>query len=119
MIVRRLSMVVFAAIACASAGCIVNGAPEEGTQSGATEQRTTESMPVSPGLGQQPTTNVAPVVPLPNAGFTTMETEHDPAPPRPWEPHPAVGTNGLNDPNDTAKPKIGGSKEDDGTKPTK
>jgi hypothetical protein len=118
-IVRRLTICVLAVIG--SAGCIVNATPDEGASPATTTTapRVTETVPTSPNSPQQPTTNVVTPTPV-GDGYQTMESvKPDPPPPRPWEPGPNAQAIGAAFGDDDQKPKIGGKKDDDGSKPTK
>jgi len=120
-IVRRLTICVLAAFA--GAGCIVNAAPpDEGASAAPTAQAGAETVPVSPTSPQQATTNTTTTMPM-GQGFQVMDQSHDPShdppPPRPWEPGPNAAALGTSLDEANQKPKIGGAKEDDGSKPTK
>jgi hypothetical protein len=116
-IVRRLTICVLAVIA--SAGCIVNAAPEEGASTAPSLERSTESVPLSPNSPQQPQTGQPIPAPV-GEGFQIMDKpQPDPPPPRPWQPGPNANAVGASVNDQTEKPKIGGAKDDDGSKPTK
>ena len=102
---------------------MLNAAPDEGASTAPSLERSTESVPLSPNSPQQPQTGDPIPAPFGGEGFQIMDKpQPDPPPPRPWQPGPnaaAVGASGAALNEQSEKPKIGGAKDDDGTKPTK